>query len=151
MRAIPDLRAKLAAVGDHITALGDDLDLLRSCRSGATLVPEIGAARAAVETKLGELKTREFALDTDLACARMAAVTYASGIVEAGRSGDVLPDIEAHLLALLDGDELPQWELGEAEYAYVVAALAAREATGESRARTFQAFIGARAAMQERA
>lgn len=149
MRTIPTLRARLATVGDHITVLGEDLDLLRRCRSGATVVPQIGAARAAVEAKLEGLKAREFTLDTDLACAQMAAMTYASGIVAAGRRGDVLLDVEAHLLALLDGEELPQGSMNDAEYAYVVAALAAREATGESRARSFEAFIGARAAMQE--
>ncbi len=44
MNTIPDLRARLAAVGEHITALGEDLDLLRRCRSGAWVVPEIGTA-----------------------------------------------------------------------------------------------------------
>lgn len=145
MRAIPDLQRQLVEIGANVTLLQEGLLYLRRCHCDQ-LVPGLAAQRTEAEGKLGQLESREKRLKTDLRGAWATATTYALGIVAAAWVRQPVDHLEERLLALLDGEELPGDDLTEEEHAYVVAALAAREATGqETRAVAFESFIAARA------
>jgi len=151
MRSIADLTHDVRAMSVRAAELRACVDALRvavALDPGPAARAQVADAADLAQAQFCSVERRLQAFQSSLKAARTAAACCAHAIAAMARGGQRIDHIEHKLLEVLGGAPPERGDLTEAEHLYVVAALDAREATGqEERALAFAVFVAARAAL----
>lgn len=151
MRPLADVRHDLdqaLALVEQLHACVEALDVAEAVAPVPGLRGQIADVASEARKRLTFARCRLASIRVGLQAVRAAIACYARMVVKQAREGADAQRAEVALLALLGGAPLERGDLTEVEHAYVVAALAAREATGQDeRKATFERFVAARDAL----